>query len=1106
MTDSGVFDDEDALEQLLLDSAAAEAAPRLRRSETKERLAGPNQESIWFEHQIDVTACAYNQWAVYRIRGPIDYHAMSAAFAALVTRHEALRTSFSSVDGRLWQRVTGAVEPILVVERLANAEAVEERVQREIRRPFDLAQAPLFRATLLRAAEDAHVLVFSSHHIVVDGTSLEILASDLGALYGALLTGQTPTLPELEVQHGDFCDWYRATLSDISDDQKAFWRDALEEVEGDIDFGVARPHVPSRHGDVFRSWLPRAVAEAVAKRARTAGVTPFVILLAAYAALLARETGRRSLVIATPVTLRSMPILDPVVGMFVNTLPLRIDLSGDPTFTTLVERVRKCSSDALERRELPFDRIIGAAPRASSPVQMMFSLLNQGRRPLRLARARAERQSVHNGSAKLDLVLWLEQHGDDELEMGWEYARDVVSPRLVEGMAQRYQRLLTHAVEQPETRLSQLPLVSEPEKARLLRAARGADVDRCDALSVAQSFSRQAERSPSATALVTASGRMSYGELHRRVAVLASRLHRSGVRRGATVALLFEPSPERIIAVLATLHVGAAFLPLESDLPPARLRAMVGEARPSCVLAEPRLVEAAHDLGVAVLAVSAGGESTAPDEPMLPPAPVTASDAAYVIYTSGSTGSPKGAICNHGGLINRLAWMQERFQLEPESRVLHKTPYGFDVSVWELLWPFMVGATLVLAEPGGHRDPAYLRRRIAEAGVRVVHFVPSMLEMFLEQPGLEALTSLRHVIASGEALSRELVDRFHRRLGAELHNLYGPTEAHIDVSAWHCRRAESGPVPIGLPISNTSLYVLDAWLGLMPPAAPGQLYIGGQAVGAGYVAQPALTAARFLPDPFGLPGGRMYETGDGARLRDDGVIEYIGRLDHQVKLRGVRIELGEIEETLRRHPSVRSAAVVLLPDVRGEPQLVGYVVPAEGRDCDHGELRAWLEQHLPHAMIPSALVTSRELPRTPSGKLDRRALEAPTAPSSKRGESPKTPLEERIAAIWRDVLAVAEVSTSDVFFDLGGHSLLLMRVASRLHDTFGVEVPLRALFDAPTIPDVAQALTIELARELARDAPERLASLLAEVATVSSPDLDGRLAACWAEANDARSS
>jgi amino acid adenylation domain-containing protein/non-ribosomal peptide synthase protein (TIGR01720 family) len=1028
------------------------------------------QERLWFLDRLQPGSTSYNVLTALRLTGALDRAALERALGDVVRRHEALRTVFPERDGVPVQEIVPFTGFALAVEDLsgvAGAEreaAVRERVAREMAQPYDLAAGPLFRPVLLRVDEQEHVLLPGMHHIVSDGWSMDVLTREVSALYAACTRGDESPLPELPVQYADFAVWQREQLQgEVLDGQMAYWKALLADAPEVLDLPTDRPRpaVQTQQGRMAAAVLPPKVLDGLETLARGEGATLYMVLLAAFQALLSRYSGSDDVVVGTPIAGRTRAETEGLIGFFVNTLVLRTDLSGNPGFRQLVRRVRDVTLGAYHHQEVPFEQLVAELqPERSlshSPLfQVMFTLNEAGGdgvTPLPglvIRPVPADRQTT-----KFDLTLTCSRDGEG-LETVLEYNTDLFDHETVERMLEHLARLAGQVAADPELRLSDVELLTDAERDRVLEewngTARPYPLDVC----IHQMVQAQAARTPDAVAVVFADASLTYAELDARANRLAHRLRRLGVGPEARVGVCAERSLEMVVALLGVLKAGGAYVPIDPGYPADRIAYMLADSGVPVLLTQARLADGLPEHGAAIVRLDADWDSIQSESADAPEVEVAPEGLAYVIYTSGSTGRPKGAMNAHRGVVNRLLWMQAEYGLRQDDVVLQKTPFSFDVSVWEFFWPLITGARLVLARPEGHREPGYLSEIIARAGVTTLHFVPSMLRAFLEHGDAAACGSVRRVVSSGEALPAELVGRFFDVLPhAELHNLYGPTEAAVDVTSWPCTPADAGrAVPIGRPIANTRVYIVGRRSQEPSPARiPGELHIGGVQVGRGYLGRPALTAATFVPDPFSAePGARLYRTGDLARWRPDGAVEYLGRMDHQVKVRGFRVELGEIESVLASHPAVRETVVVAREDVPGDARLVAYVVAA-GEAAGAEALRAFLRTRLPEHMVPSALVAMDALPLSPNGKIDRRALPAPErgGRGTEAFVAPRTPVEETLAGVWAEILRLERVGVTDDFFHLGGHSLLATRVMSRIREVFGVELPLRTLFDAPVL-------------------------------------------------------
>jgi amino acid adenylation domain-containing protein len=979
------------------------------------------QRRLWILDQLRPGRTEYLASAGLRLSGPLDPAALRTALAGIVARHEVLRTRYPVRDGEPTQ-VVDAPGPIALSEvdlRGLGRVAQDERIAGWLthdRRPVDLGRGPVVAATLARLADDEHALVLTFHHIAFDGWSEEVLWRELDQLYTAAVAGEPAPLAPLPVQYADFAAWQRETMSGaVLDRQLDHWRTTLAGVTP-AELPTDRPRPPVRDSacDVVTFEVPAAAVRVLHRLAREAGATPFMALLAVYSIVLGRFSRRDDVTVGTPVAGRDRPEVQDLIGLFLNTLVLRTDLSGDPSFREVLRRVRETALAAYSHQDLPFERLVAELAPERDPARTplfatMFLWADADVGERRIGGLRAEALPVGDSDAKFDLTLAVAGRPDGALAGSVNYATALFDRDTIERFTHHFVALAGAVADTPDTPLRQLPALP-PAELRTLAEWNDTAVAYPDETLPAM-FAKQVARTPDAVAVSFAGRTVSYAELDARANRLAHRLVRAGVGPESIVGVRQERGVELVVALLAVLKAGGAYLPLDPDYPAERLEYMCADAGATLVLTGAELSdvdgESALDPGVA----------PHPDHP------------AYVIYTSGSTGRPKGVVVSHRAIANRLRWMREEYRIDGTDRVLQKTPYGFDVSVWELFLPLITGATLVVAKAGGHRDPHYLAEVIAGERVTTLHFVPSMLRAFLAEP-FGPLPSVRRVICSGEALPADLVAGVHERIGCELHNLYGPTEAAVDVTATPC--APGTPVTIGRPIANTRCHIVDEALRPVPIGVPGELLLGGVQLARGYLRRPALTAARFVPDPFGPPGARLYRTGDLARHRPDGTIEFLGRLDHQVKIRGHRVELGEVEAVAAEHPAVSSIAATV-----HDGQLVGYLVAAAGTDADldTGAVAAFLRERLPEAMVPSHWVVLAALPLTATGKVDRAALPAPDrgrAATSGEHVAPRTDAERTVADALASALGVEQVGVHDRFFDVGGDSIRAIRAIGPL--------------------------------------------------------------------------
>ncbi|MDO3686252.1 non-ribosomal peptide synthetase/MFS transporter [Micromonospora sp. C28ISP2-4] len=1035
------------------------------------------QERVWFMDQLAPGEAAYHIAVPLRVRGPLDVDALRAALTGLADRHESQRTRFpADADGRPTVVVADTADVPLTVVDAPDEAAAQALVDAAAAEPFDLANGPLLRALLIRLTADDHVLFLAQHHIVGDGWSVDVLLRDLITLYRG---GEPPALP---IQYGDFAVWEAHELDGPQARAHVdYWKQRLAGITPlELPLDRPRPATQTYRGDFVEFQLDPAATEALNALTRDSGGTLFMTLLAAYQVLLARHAGQDDFAIGASVAGRSAPELENLVGMFINMLPLRADLAGDPTFAELLERTRRTVLDGFEHAEVPFAKVVHelGLPRdvSRSPVfQAMFVLQNY-------------EMGRFSGVSRTDEVTFswtpmelratrfdFELHAVETVDGLWGklvFNTDLFDRATVERMAQRWTALLDAVVAAPDTPVSRLPLLPAAER-ELLAAWNDTAADFPRAQTLHGPIEERAAATPDAVAVTIDGHSRTYAQLNAQANRVAHRLRAAGVGPETLVGVCAERSVELVAGLLGVLKAGGAYLPLDPEYPADRLAFMVGDADAPVVLVQSHLRDVLPDTGATVLELD--DATVWAGQPDTDPAPAAGPEhLAYVIYTSGSTGRPKGVPNTHRGIVNRLDWMQKTYGLGADDAVLQKTPASFDVSVWEFFWPLRTGARLVLAKPGGHKDAGYLRDLLVSERITTAHFVPSMLTVFLAEDGVEAATALRRVICSGEELPPASAADFTARLPwCGLHNLYGPTEAAIDVTAWACdpdRLAQVTSVPIGAPIANLRLHVLDPSGAQCPVGVAGELHIGGVGLARGYHRRPALTAEKFVPDPFSIePGARLYRTGDLARWvvgpDGTGVIEFLGRIDHQVKLRGLRIELGEIESALREQPGVTEATVIVREDSPGDKRLTAYLVGA----AEHAALKAALKATLPEYMVPAAFVTLDALPLTPNGKLDRKALPAPvvTREASVALVEPRDDAERALAAIWSEVLGVDTLGIDDDFFDLGGHSMLATQVVAKIRkaELGGRAVGVMDLFQQRTIRDLAAFVSGDAAQE-----------------------------------------
>jgi amino acid adenylation domain-containing protein/thioester reductase-like protein len=1034
------------------------------------------QERFWFLDQLEPGSGNYGVSIAGRVTGEIDVQAMQLALADVIARHAALRTTFPSHDGVPSQHVaeTGEVDwSELSLTDVAPAErhdALREQARRFHRLGFNLATGPLLRVRLLRFGPNDHGILTCMHHIISDGWSLTVLLQDLPLLYNARVTGAAPELPELPVSYADWAHWQRSRLAGKElEQQLEHWKAALTGAPAYLELpnDMARPPLPSHAGRTLHFELPSELATDLRRLSGKLGATLFVTLLAGFKALLFRITGESDLVLGTSIANRDHAQLRGLIGACLNTLALRTRCEPEHSYAELVAAVKATLRAGLARPELPFEKLVEALQPerdpSHSPVFNVYFDMMVPLPTLDFVGMQIEQVEYERGTSLFDLSLAVQDYGT-KIVGALQYNTDLFLPESIERLARHYLVLLRSAVSEPQRPLGELELLGEDERLLFQGWADASQLEHDRRAWVHKQFEAQARKTPDAVALIEGDETTTYAILDRAANTLACRLTGMGAGPDALVGVCLPRSRAVLVAILAVWKAGAVYLPLDPTDPPERLATITDDTRAPVVITLTSLADRFEGLACELLCVDEQLDPASHSELSEPPDIATSGeDLAYVIYTSGSTGEPKGVMISHAALTNHIAWVRHAFDITPADRFVLRTPFSFDASIWEIVHPLVSGASLVVAPPGLQRDPAGLLRLVAASSVSVLQTVPSMLRTWLEEPRFAELTSLRHLICAGEALLPDLVLQFDERcasagLSTRLHNLYGPSEATIDSTMHSCVRGESADLPgrdslpIGRPISNTVVHVLDAQKQQVPVGVVGELAISGEGLASGYMNRPDLTRKRFVDNPYGQ--GRMYLTGDLGRRLADGSLEYVGRIDNQVKVNGYRIELGEIETCLAEHPDVSESAVIADGPAGDQRRLVAYVVPRAGTSPRPQQLRMFLDQRLPRYMLPSTFVSLSEMPHSSSEKLDRRALPRPEALRPDLSESyvgPVTETEKSLSEIMVDLLGIDRVGLHDNFFALGGHSLLATRLASRIRDTLGVEVPLMDFFEQPTV-------------------------------------------------------
>jgi amino acid adenylation domain-containing protein len=1091
--------------------SGSEQTPKCHSSAQSPQPLSHNQKALWFLHELEPDDPAYNIAVAANIQGELNRDALLGAFSDLCRRHEALHTLYGECNGEPFRIVSPETKPLLVSEDASDRDpqVLESRITAAARARFDLRTECPMKVFLFNRSQRDHVLVWVTHHIGADFSSFRILFSELEAFYRARVSGERLNLPPARTCYADYVFWQTSLLEGAEGARlRDFWRNRIKTMSLlRLPGGQRSDERTKRGGATHRRKLDSDLTGRLRTEASRAGLTLNEFCLAAFQVLLHRYTGQENIVLGIPASGRSNTRFKSLVGYCVSPVLIDTEMSNDMSFSAMCHQTMNRVRKAIDHQNFPLALIFEQNSHrrdnlVSTGIQIMFAfhkaerlgkagpfLLGDTTKTVHWGDLALQPQPVLSDATQFEIMLTVvDSEGD--LYTLWQYRTDLFEANVIERMAAHWERLLEEIVRRPDIKLSQYEYLSPDEKRQITFEWNDTAVDYPSYSCLHELFEEQAVRTPDAVAVMYESSHLTYRELNEKANQLAHHLRRSGVAPDVVVPICMERSLELLVGLLGVLKAGGAYLPLEPSDPVERLAAILAETKVTVILTQERFAETCAGAQKRVLnldRLGLGREST-----RNPKSDSRPDNLAYVIYTSGSTGTPKGAMNTHRGICNRLRWMQEAYGLNAADRVLQKTPYTFDVSVWEFFWPLLTGARLVMAKPGGQRDSAYLADLVQQEGITTMHFVPSMLQVFLEEAKARKCSTLRQVICSGEALPFELARRFYDRSNAELYNLYGPTEASVDVTFWKCpRESRSKVVPIGRPIANMRVYILDSRFNLVPVGVDGEIYLGGVGLGRGYWGRADLTAERFVPSPFG-EGERLYRTGDVGRYLQDGSVEWVGRTDYQVKIRGNRIELGEIENQLNAHEHIRECVVVAREDGTGSKRLVAYAVLKPGNTASWPQLRDYLGSKLPGYMVPSAFVPIQEFPLTRSGKVDRNRLPAPEGNETRETEyaASRTPTEEVLVRIWEETLKQKQIGIHDNFFHIGGHSLLIAKIASRVRDEFGVEMPMMKFFQGPTIAHLAETIIRQAAE---RNSADDINALLDELESLSTSEVEERL-------------
>ncbi|GAK56424.1 non-ribosomal peptide synthase [Candidatus Vecturithrix granuli] len=1030
-----------------------------------------NQEQLWVEDQLEGNKAIYNLPVGWRIFGPLNIPLLEQSFTEIVRRHEALRTIFPTVQGSPVQKILPPWKiqfPLVDLQHISQGQRDDEarRLAFEaIELPFDLAEGPLFRGVLFRLGPEAYIFVLSIHHIISDVWSVGILVQELSALYSAYWANKPSPLPELSIQYADFASWQRQWLSGKElESHLHFWKQQLAGIPPVLELPLDQRRARERnfaHGVEF-FWIDADLLTQLKALSRKSGVTFFITILAAFAVFLKRYSRQNDVVIGSSLAGRGRTEVEPLIGFFINVLPFRIDLSGNPTFSKLLSQVRQVTADVFAHQDVPFvklvellhsERNINYPPIFQAAIDLKSAPVGELKFPeLTISMLKGERGTP---GVVLDLTLALEETGSEVLG-AFEYNKNLFETSTITRMITHFQTLLTGIVREPQQVISQLPLLSEIEQRQILVEWNDTQTEFPTDICIHQLFEKQANRTPHATAVIFEDQQLTYQELNCRANQLAHYLQKLGVEPEVLVGLCLDRSLEMIIGILGVLKAGGAYLPLDPAYPQERLAFMISDAQIPILLTQEHLRAQLPDHHVQVITLDTDWSEIAQEAENNPQNYVSPDNLAYVIYTSGSTGRPKGTLLAHRGLCNLVYSQAQIFKITPQSRVFQFVSFSFDVATSDIFTTLCTGAILCLASRESLLPGPGLVQLLQN--LQITHFgVPASILGALPYQELSALTT---IIVGGEPCAPEIIERWGK--GRQFLNAYGPTETTICTTTAQYTGTQQ-KLPIGRPLSNVTLYVLDAALQPVPVGVPGELYIGGIGLARGYLAHAALTAEKFIPNPFdNRPGSRMYKTGDLVRYLPDGNVEFLGRIDHQVKIRGFRIELGEIEATIASHRAIRDAVVLVREDQPGQKRLVAYIVLKTIQSLSTSELRQFLNEKLPDYMVPVVYVMLDALPLTPNGKIDRRVLPAPETISDKTEKiyvAPRTSTEEILVQIWKEVLKLEKIGIYDDFFEAGGHSLLAAQLMSKIQQQFNQNIRLSLLFESPTIAQLAEAIS-----------------------------------------------
>ncbi len=1023
-----------------------------------------SQESIWFVNQISTKKYVYNVPGAIELKGILEINALRQSINTIIWRHEALRTVIQGNEQIVIPELVLDIEvtDLTNLKDPIQRQMVDSKLKEESKREFDLEKGPLIWAHLIKLDDDKHILLLVIHHLVFDGWSMELFLKELVFCYIHYSRGQKPSLPKLDIQYGDFVVWQRRKFlnNNYLEELLHYWGEHLKGAPTSINlpYKTPRPSIQAYEGKTLHSNIGSSIKNRLENICQEQGVTMYMVLLAALKILLYKYSGQEKLVVGTPVANRHCRELTPLIGLIMNTLPIFSKVKGDVNFFDLLDELKQITLNAYSHQDLPFEKLVEkmnlTRDMSSHPLfQVMFVF--QESSVIEIPNLSLNIKELDNGTSKFDLSVRIAQT-NDHLNIYWEYNTSSFEVNIMEKMLTHFERLLEELSKRPDRKISDISFFSKEEEFKILETWNDTYTPLPENAFIHQLFEETTKLNKNQTAVIVEEQEVTYEELNKRANKLARYLVKTGVKPNRLVGVIMERSLDMVISLLAILKAGGAYVPIDPTSPNERIRTIVDDANLSIILSQSHIDTSFITIPKVLVDVNNSLWEFESEHNLM--TKLMPDDLIYVIYTSGTTGTPKGVMNTQRGIANRIIWMQNEYKLSKDDRVLQKTPYTFDVSFWEFFWPLISGATMVVACPEGHKDPKYISKLIKAKKITTIHFVPSMLRIFMNFGGLNSCCALKRVFCSGEALTVKDVSLFYEKSTATLYNLYGPTEAGIDVTSWKCERIEKvsimdGRVPIGKPLANTQIYILDKYLKPVAVGVKGELYIGGAQIARGYYNQSSLTDLNFIPNPF-KPKSKLYKTGDLARYKPDGNIDYLGRIDDQIKIRGQRVELGEIEAAISTFDDVKQVAVTVHKQKETDLRIAAFLTTESDTNINENLLKTYLKNYMPEYMVPTKFVYLEKMPLTVSGKVNKRELPKPDF--SLNGnindyKKPVTPVELILADIWEDVLSVNKVGVSDNFFEIGGHSLLATQVVSRIEKIFRVDYPLTNFFQNPTI-------------------------------------------------------